>query len=741
MKGGGNMATELFKLMGKITIEMDDALNDLGKIEGLLETVIGALNRLDNTLNTTNGSLNAIKGNLSAVASELGTLDGKANAADGELDSLSGTANTLESRMESVESAINKVSQELIELDAKASTAGTELGQLDTKLNGLGNLFSVDGALGTGAVWLGNVLEDLTYKALDLGWDFMKIGINFNASVETYKASLKTMLGLTEKETEAVYEKLYSFAKETPYSMEGVMDSAVKLFNSGMGIDDTMRTLSVLGDLAGGNSEKLTRLIKAYTDTKGYGFLRAQERNQFVENEVLLYGLLSDYYAAVGKGQFTADELAVMQSKKEISDEDVWSALEFATSEEGRYYNYMAALMETWRGRVEKSGDTLNETAGAFTLPIFETLKDETLPQATALLEEFKTWATNNEASIKEVAEAISAIAIDGLDSLSTLLQFYIDNKNVIIPAFTAIATALGTVFAASHPLIATFAAINAGILALIENKDKLDDWLANTTLGGAIGVTQKEVELREHTQGYLNMKASDYETEDDYNAARLAKLGAIEDAYTALVMRVSGTEDQKELEKQLGMGISEYLSAVRTDLDMLYKSGTTNDNLQLLNSLIPLWAGYNMAVSKEFLGASAAYHESPYTIGEDGKLYLTNPDAAEKEAKLAAMEEELRTNTHMFGFGYSDVDLGGAENSAGSAGLISALLQQLSTLKTDVEAAAKAGVEAGVSQIGINAHVTTGQVVLDSGAVVGELTPRINMSLGNFYEVSYNDD
>lgn len=745
------MATELFKLMGRITIDMDDAESDLNRFTTLLEGAVSALNRMDTNLSQVNGALNTIDGNISEVVGELGSLNNKADVANSSL-------NTMKSR---------------------TNAAGKEFKELDTKLNGIGKTFGVDGALGAGAVWLGNILEDLTYKVLDLSWEFMKIGINFNASAESYQASFKTMLGVTEREAAALYEKLREFAVETPYSMEGVAESAVRLFNAGYDFEGTMETLEVLGNIAGGDSQKLERLIKAFTDTKGYGFLKAQERNQFVENGVLIYDLLADYYDAIGQGVYTADELATMQADKAISSGDVWNALVLSTTEGYRYYNAMSNLMDTYKGQMEKTGDQLDETSGAFTLPVFETLKNETMPEANRLLEEFKVWATENEASIKEVAETISAIAIEGLEGLSTLLQFYITNKDTILPVFSAIAIALTAVFAAGHPLIALFAAINAGIVALIENKEELENWISNSGFGGVVNVTEKETDVRGLTHEYLGMKAKDYANDEAYQAARVEKLAQIEKAYSDLVMRVAASENKEELSDALGMSTSEYLSLMQADIQALYKEGATLADLKLLNTLSPLWHAGN---TRDALGLQGEYFESPYTIGEDGKLYLTNPAAlANEKGRSFNPDEVISPGTSEWfneigkGIGsffgmynqrgggsrweeitvddysgwtpglrtmYSDPRFNLDGNNSGN--VVAALATQVAGLTNAVQSLTGEipdAISSGISGISVTGHITTGNVVLDSGAVVGELTPKINMSLGDFYAVSYRDD
>lgn len=72
-----------------------------------------------------------------------------------------------------------------------------------------------------------------------------------------------------------------------------------------------------------------------------------------------------------------------------------------------------------------------------------------------------------------------------------------------------------------------------------------------------------------------------------------------------------------------------------------------------------------------------------------------------------------------------------GTGGSNGNGNLIGALLQQLSTLKTDVIAATKEGVSEGLSGVTITADVSTGNVTLDGKTVGKTLAPYINFRLG----------
>ena len=56
---------------------------------------------------------------------------------------------------------------------------------------------------------------------------------------------------------------------------------------------------------------------------------------------------------------------------------------------------------------------------------------------------------------------------------------------------------------------------------------------------------------------------------------------------------------------------------------------------------------------------------------------------------------------------------------------------QSLSTLKADVTAAAKEGCMAGVGSITVTGSVSTGNVMLNTGSLVGSLAPKLNLKLG----------
>jgi len=734
------MATELFKLMGRITIEMDDAESSLKRFETLLNNAVTALQSIDTKLTSVNSTLNTMDTRLSDANAELGELGSKAGSANTAINKLDGNVDSLNGSMSTLDSRANSVANELGQIDSKSTSAGAKLAGFNSKLKTLHNPFSEDGALGAGAVWLGNILEDLMYKALDLSWEFLKIGINFNASAETYQASFKTMLGVTEKEATEIYEKLRQFAVDTPYSMEGVTDSAVRLFNAGYDVESTLDMLEVLGNIANGDSAKMERLVKAWTDTKGYGFLRAQERNQFVENGVMINQLLADYYASQDRA-ISADEITGMLTKKQVTDMDVLNALLMAQEEGGNYYKAMENIMDTWGGHLEKTGDQLDQTAGAFMLPFFDELKDEVMPQLSALLGELETWSKDNSELLSQVATDLGGAATGTLSGLLDLFTYLVERKDTLLPILQAIGGAFAISYATEHPLVAILGALTA---MAADDPEAFDELLTS--------LSELATAILDFANGALKA-LSDFWTDNNMTETATAWFTSLIDGFTTFLDFIAKEEGRIEgvlvLLGALAMatghpvaGIAILGSVYPHVLEDFQKTvvnpvtedpaaavDTADNNLKSGTTIFHYMTGTGAYSEKE---AGYTRNTTPWERLLLGFAEFTGGDErrAEIERGMGLVTDPLE-NLNL---------LGARGNNATALNLLSAVQELVGEAKEAV-AGIPAAVADGVGNITVNGYVTTGRVVLDSGTVVGELTPKINMALGNFYAVSYRDD
>lgn len=106
-------------------------------------------------------------------------------------------------------------------------------------------------------------------------------------------------------------------------------------------------------------------------------------------------------------------------------------------------------------------------------------------------------------------------------------------------------------------------------------------------------------------------------------------------------------------------------------------------------------------------------------------------------EERLAALEQIVNRDSLLRKDKQSEQGVADGEISGALSSLpeVTAALQTvaagLATLKADVTAAAKEGCAAGVGSITVTGSVSTGNVTLNTGAIVGSLAPKLNLKLG----------
>ena len=748
------MATELFKLMGRIYIEMDDAETALSKFESLLNGAVTALQSIDTKLTTVNTTLNTMDTRLSDANAELGELDSKAGTANASLNTLDSNVEALNGSMNTMDTRVNDVVNELSQLNSNAKTAGDRLTTMNSTLSGFHNPFSSDGALAAGAIWLANIIEDLTYKVLDLSWEFLKIGINFNASAETYQASFKTMLGVTEKEAKEVYEKLRQFAIDTPYSMEGVADSAVRLFNAGYDVEGTLEMLEVLGNIANGDSAKMERLVKAWTDVKGYGRLRAQERNQFVENGVMIDQLLADYYQSQGMS-ISADEIMSRLEAKEVAEIDVLNALIMAQMEGGNFYNAMTNLMLTWSGQLEKTGDQLDQTAGAFTLPFFDELKDEVMPKLSGLLTELEMWSKDNSELLSDIASDLGSAATGALSSLLDLFTFLVEKKDTLLPILEAVGLAFAVTAAKQHPIIAAMGMLLTMASENPEAFDTLTEGLSNLAKEGLgaleTGLT-KLIDFWNQNQGAFKLMTAilgGLALVTGHPVAGIALLMASELSGTEGLEEVYKNEDgsyrtnilfpgvtkqmndSSPVDKEAGRYhyFSETARSVAESLWDMQRMGLTGQDVSGFESLMAqAYAEFGKIATE--LGVADTDYAVTSLLTDLVNQMMTLDKSTENLPDDWFYDPDKAVQPTDWNLHYLDP----ATNPTIGNTNLPALIASVQTLTTAVQGMTgeiPGALADAVGNITVNCYVTTGDVKLDSGTVVGELSPMLDLKLG----------
>ena len=252
--------------------------------------------------------------------------------------------------------------------------------------------------------------------------------LNLAADAQSAQTRFKVMLHSATEAKELVASIRY-LASTTPLVSGPLMNTAATLLNARVAAVEITHTLRMLGDLAGGNQEKLDGIALAYTQVKAKGRLMGQEAIQFTERGVPLWDALRDSMRKVdGQTQITDAQIRVMAENGEISFAMVRDALEGVVVEGGALHGNMADQAKDLHGRWSTLIDAMDEfgrSAGEGSIPLATDaviyLTEVTQNATAAVVEMVKFWDRNEE-SIKRVA-SVAAIALNPTLALANKIK------------------------------------------------------------------------------------------------------------------------------------------------------------------------------------------------------------------------------------------------------------------------------------------------------------------------------
>ena len=224
------------------------------------------------------------------------------------------------------------------------------------------------------------------------------IGINFNRQMETYQTSFEVMTGSYEKAADLV-EELKTRAAATPFDLTDLADTTQLLMNYGFTTDNVISSMEMLGDIAQGDSEKLSRIALAYGQMTSAGKVTLQDVKQMIEAG---FNPLQEIVETTGESMGSLYERI---SKGTISVDEITAAMKRSTSEGGKYFQSMDKQSQTLTGRWNTLKDTFAEATGTLTKGISDWLRDKGIPAASRALE----WLTKN---FEDLLPAIEVVVV-----------------------------------------------------------------------------------------------------------------------------------------------------------------------------------------------------------------------------------------------------------------------------------------------------------------------------------------
>ena len=248
----------------------------------------------------------------------------------------------------------------------------------DTKLDTKGFESGLNKISST-SVAIGNLMADVIKQVAQTISEVTKMGVEYNAQIETYQTALTTLTGSAE-EANKIIEQVKKDAASTPFEVASLVKGNQLLISAGLSAEQARDDILALGNAisaTGGGEEELSRMVINLQQIKNVGKASALDIKQFAYAGIDVYGLLADY---TGK---TREEVTDL----EISYEDLTGALKFASQEGGKYFNAMEKQSKTFNGQLSNLKDNFMAFLGEVTIPMFTFLKDEVLPVINGILD------------------------------------------------------------------------------------------------------------------------------------------------------------------------------------------------------------------------------------------------------------------------------------------------------------------------------------------------------------------
>ena len=256
------------------------------------------------------------------------------------------------------------------------------------------------GALGIGIS--AAKIVDIGKQALKASSDFEQAGVSFSV-----------MLGDAKKAKRLVND-LQNMANVTPFETQDLLDASKTLLNFGISAKEVMPDLQMLGDIAGGDKQRLASLTLAFSQMSSAGRLMGQDLLQMINAG---FNPLEEIARRTGKSiGYWKDEM----SKGNVSVEMVRQAFMDATSEGGRFYKMMDKQSETLEGRLSTMNDAYVLLLRSISDGFVPALKDgavvmtDVINQTTESISKFNDWAATNTqvvGGLTDMSIAIAALA------------------------------------------------------------------------------------------------------------------------------------------------------------------------------------------------------------------------------------------------------------------------------------------------------------------------------------------
>ena len=181
--------------------------------------------------------------------------------------------------------------------------------------------------------------------------------VDLAMEIESSQKQFEVFLN-SASDAEFVMDRIRRLAATTPLTIGVSTQSARTLMQYGVTAGEVTGRLRQLGDVAGADTERMQRLSLAFGQITAAGRLQGQELRQLVEGG---FNPLAELSRVTGESML---DLKIRMADGAVSAGEIGKALDYATSEGGRFNNMMATLAsDTMQGRLQLIKGGLEEIA------------------------------------------------------------------------------------------------------------------------------------------------------------------------------------------------------------------------------------------------------------------------------------------------------------------------------------------------------------------------------------------
>ena len=339
-------------------------------------------------------------------------------------------------------SVARQTEQQLDAISRKASIAG----------RGLRNAFSFQGFKGALMSIPGMQFLMNPYTMIGAGIGAV---VKLGAEAESTNVAFKTLVGSEQKAAEML-DQITDFAAHSPFGKMDLTKNAQMMLNFGVETNKVLPLLKQLGDISGGDKNKMSALSLVMGQVSSTGYLMGQDLLQFINAG---FNPIQELSKMTG---ISVDKLKQKMSDGQITFHNVEQAILHATAAGGKFHGMMEAQSQTLSGKWSTLLDTFQ--AGAIEL------------------------SQSINSPIGEVVDLITKAVPKIFDKIKALFKLIADGIKFVIKykeEFLALAAVIGTVMAVCKAYSIALAAYHA-IMTVVTVATKIwtgVQWLLNIAL------------------------------------------------------------------------------------------------------------------------------------------------------------------------------------------------------------------------------------------------------------------